>query len=40
MQGLAQGYLYPEHELIKDIGSGLNFKRKGVKSPKSIRQKA
>jgi len=23
---------YPEHEIIKDIGSGLNFKRKGLKA--------
>lgn len=23
---------YPEHELIKDIGSGINFKRKGLKT--------
>ena len=21
---------YPEHEIIKDIGSGINFKRKGL----------
>jgi predicted site-specific integrase-resolvase len=23
---------YPEHEIIRDIGSGLNFKRKGLKT--------
>lgn len=23
---------YPEHEIVKDIGSGLNFKRKGFKA--------
>jgi len=23
---------YPEYEIIKDIGSGLNFKRKGLKA--------
>jgi predicted site-specific integrase-resolvase len=32
VQGLAQGCRYPEHELIEDIGSGLNFKRKGFNS--------
>jgi predicted site-specific integrase-resolvase len=24
--------LYPDAEIIKDIGSGLNFKRKGLRS--------